>query len=657
MARAFSKFVIYLFIPGSLAAQMRNVEFKAGNFKYNPPGFKFAQQNLLEGNELIQNGNYGAAPIDYLAADSINPFNADLNAKIGVCYLNGVNKAKCLNYFRLAYQLKNDISKRINYFLGRGYHLNSQWDSALIEYQLALKHASGKELEEINKYIDECNNGMDLTQRPVKVIIENMGSNINGPNSDFRPLVTGDGSELIFTSMRHTFMGAEIDPVTGEYSEKLFISHKKKGIWDTAQPLEPPVNTTENEEGAFLAPDGKTLYIHRNTGGGDIYKSTYSEKTGWSEPVALNDSINSVYNESSICFSPDGKTMFFVSNRPGGIGGKDIYTSTMNSDSTWSSPVNMGSDINTPYDEDGVFMNPDGKTLYFSSKGHNSMGGYDIFVTVNKDGKWLEPKNLGSPVNTPDDDVYFTTSDNGYYGYYARTTEEGRLDIFRVNMEAFMPAEWIYKGTITDSITHEKLKVGLEFFDKSLGNTSPFGADTITGEYSLTMPANHVYTIRIGAKGYKEYIADITVPDTAAYRTIEKNITLEKAAPMMNDSCLLPLAQIMERFKGVVKDTDLMKNAIAHFGPSFCLKNLRFAIQLGVFHSTQKFNYKKYSSKAILENLPDGTTRITAGSYTTYAEARKFLEEYKKKGLKDTWIVGICNGKRYVLKELLHPAN
>jgi tetratricopeptide (TPR) repeat protein len=657
--RLLSKLFFCLFIPATVMGQLKDVKFKESNFKNDLNGFKLATMKLVEGNQHIANGEYGDALAAFLIADSINPSNADLNAKIGVCYLNGVNRAKCLKYFRLAYEINKHISSRIDYFLGRGYQLNYKWDSAIVEYQLALKSGSKRDEPEETKCIEECKNGSELMSVPVKVDMVKMNSNINGPFSDFRPLMSKDGKKFVFTSRRHSTLSTETDPVGGEYTSDIYISLLKNGIWDTAEMIDPPVNTIDNDEGAYITPDGNTLYLIRESRGGDIYRTSYSENRGWTLPVAISDTINSIYNESSLCFSPDGKTMYFVSSRPGGMGGKDIYTSTMNDDSTWTKPENLGKTINTQYDEDGVFMNPDGKTLYFSSKGHNTMGGYDIFITTKEGDGWSEPKNLGYPINTPDDDVYFTTSDEGLYGYYARTTDSNRFDIYKTSMVAFMPREWVYKGSITDSVSHEKLKVAIEFYDKAIAK-SPLGPDTITGEYSLSVPANHTYTMHISAKGYNDYTMDINVPDTAFYRKTEQNIklTLSSLAVMSkNDTCMPSVEVFMDRFKGGMKDTQVAKNALAHLDPSLCLKHMRFTIQLGLFHSTTKFNFKKYAKKTNQDKLPDGTIRITSGSYYTYQEARKELDKIKKKGLKDAFIIGTYNGKRYVLKELLHPAN
>ncbi|HTA84365.1 MAG TPA: hypothetical protein VK783_15580 [Bacteroidia bacterium] len=656
MTRSLSKvFICCLISSAPILAQQKDVAFSKSNFP-NPQALKLAGIKMSEGTEYIANGEYAAAVKDFLVADSINPNNADLNAKIGVCYLNGVNKALCLTYFRKAYQIKKSVSSRIDYFLARGYHLNYQWDSAIAEYQIALK-TTPRDKDEINKEIEECNNGKALMQQPVKAPMVNMGKLINGPFSDFRPLISSDGNEIIFTSRRHSSLSTDLSTVTGEYLDDIWISYKKNGMWDTVRNLDPPVNTIDNDDCAFLGPDNKTLYLIREGRSGDIYKCFYTDDHGWSLPVSIGDSINSMYSESSMCLSPDGRTMYFSSDRPGGIGKKDIYISTKQGDSSWNSPVNMGSTINTVYDEDGVFMNPDGKTLYFSSKGHNTMGGYDIFMTTNKDGVWSDAQNLGYPINTPDDDIYFSTSDNGLYGYYGRTTDSNRLDIYKVTMTAFMPKEWVYNGAITDSVSHKKLKVGFEFFDKATGTSSPFGADTITGKYSVTMMAGHQYTIRAKAFMYNDFSIDINVPDTALYSQTVQDIVMVKQhpKPLMADSCIPSMAKMMKMFKGGVKDTEVVRYAIAHLDGKLCLKDMRFTIQLGAFHSLKSFNFKKYVKKIDTETAPDGVIHVTSGSFENYEEAHKALDKLKKKGLKDAWIMGTYNGRRYVLKELLHP--
>jgi hypothetical protein len=222
-------------------------------------------------------------------------------------------------------------------------------------------------------------------------------------------------------------------------------------------------------------------------------------------------------------------------------------------------------------------------------------------------------------------------------------------------MTAFMPKEWAYAGGITDSISHTKLKATVEFLDKSSGKL--LSSDTVVGEYDITMPAGHNYTLRIRAKGYNDYIKEVNIPDTAIYQNIVQNVamvTYTPPKPLMADSCIPSMAIIMERFKGGEKDTTVMRNAIAHLDGSLCLKDMRFTVQLGAFRSIKGFNYKKYVKEVKTETAPDGMIHVTSGSFPNYREARKYLESIKKKGLKDAWIMGMYNGKRYVLKELLH---
>ncbi|MCB0381723.1 MAG: PD40 domain-containing protein, partial [Flavobacteriales bacterium] len=169
--------------------------------------------------------------------------------------------------------------------------------------------------------------------------------------------------------------------------------------------------------------------------------------------------INSKNQETSACFSPDGNTIYFVSNRPDGIGGKDIYKSTKNKDGKWGEAENLGRTINTIDDEDAVFLHADGKTLYFSSKGHKTMGGYDIFKSTYEKGKWSTPENIGYPINTADDDVCFVLTASGEYGYYtsAKLDGKGKRDIYRVSFidELNKPKLTLLKGVITDKKTGE----------------------------------------------------------------------------------------------------------------------------------------------------------------------------------------------------------
>jgi len=660
-----------------------NVRFDPSNFKNDPEGFKFAVQRLNEGNQYIRDAEYQMALPYFLSADSINPNNADLNAKIGVCYLNSYCKARCLQYFRKAYSINNRISKRIHFFLARGYHLNCQWDSAITEYQLALKKASKKEkrAENFERDIEECNNGKDLASHPVKTKIENLGASINSPYKDFRPYVVADESRLIFTSQRPDSNGVEQDPSTGEYIQAIYSSSYKDDKWTNAQLMSPAtVNGPDNNQSAYVTPDGKSIFVYRDLNGGDIYLTNYAEQA-WQECLALSDTINTPFRETSVCLSPNGKTIFFVSSRPGGKGGQDIYVAHKVSAGSWSKPVNLGDTlINTPYDEDGVFMNPDGKTLYFSSKGHNSMGGYDIFVTQydSVTDQCTPPKNLGFPINTPDDDVYFSTSDHGRFGYYGSFRDSinniGGYDIYRVYMDAFMPKELVLKGMVVDSVSGKTLNTTATITDKTSNTTSTMKLDSNTGKYYIVLPAGHQYEVKISAKDFADYVYNTTLPDTMSFREIDKKIYMVKPKVMLassskRDSCIPNMTILMQRFNGLASDTNIVRAALQNLDTNLCLKEMKFMVQIGAYTTVKHYRYKKYGIKesdvkTFVENASFTTdkgkasgstiTRFATGSFETYEEAKEYKMKLIKKGIKGAFVIGAYNNTRVDLKQLLH---
>ncbi len=665
---------VFPFAPDTLLAQ-QNVGFTSHNFKNNPTGLKLALDKIKEGDEHIKNEEYDLAMICYKTADSINPDNADLNIKIGVCYLNTKNfyKGGCLPYFTKGYALDHKISKRMDFYFARAYHLNYMWDSAITEYKAYTPHAGAKEKKDISRYIEQCNNGKELAQHPIPVKIENLGGAINSPYPDYSPFVTADENTIVFTSKRPGTTGGFIDPGTGEYFEDIYISHFKNGQWDTADDIGPPINTPDNDATAYLTPDGQKLFIFRDVNGGDIYLSTLGSQ-GWSNPVALSNKINTPYHESTVCLSPDGKILYFVSDKPGGKGGRDIYKSYLQPDSSWGDAINLGDTINTPYDEEGVYIHPDGKTMYFSSKGHNTMGGYDIFKSNKIGSSWGVPENLGYPVNTPDDDVFFIVSASGKHGYYASARDGGLggLDIYRLEMNGLTANLIVLKGVILDSITRNTLSAKITLLNKTTQITTPSKSKSGTGEYLLSLPAGSEYEIKVTADGYPDYTFNLTIADTVHYREIVKNIALfiPGSAPVkvisnadtvkpviaIADTCTPDIYTLLRRFNGLTADTSALKNMVKHLSGNLCLNDMKFTVQIGAYHFPKNFRYKNVELKPVaITGFPDGITRFTMGMYTTYHEAQLLRDEARRRGVKDAWVTGVYQGKRVVLSELLHP--
>ncbi len=562
----------YLFIPvlfvAFIASSQQNITFEKKNFKDNVKGYKQAMDSIDAGQKFYKMGPsryYMAIPY-FLAAEKFNPDNDQLNYLIGVCMLshNSAFKTNALPYLQKAYKLNPAVTPDIHYLLGRGYHLNMEWETAKQEYSAYLQTLDQKknqdQIADTKKKIEECNNGEILVKTPSRVFIDNLGGAINTANPEYSALVSADESEIIFTSKRPTNVGGKIDEDGGQYTEDLYISYFKNGNWSQSTNMGTPINTDENDATAGLSNDGQTLYLYRGSNGGDLYE-THLKGAAWTKPERMNNKINTQFQETSVSLGPDGKTLYFVSDKPGGFGDKDIYMSLMDVKGRWQEPVNLGPVINTQYAEEGVAMQADGKTLYFSSKGHNSMGGYDIFKSVYSNGHWSDPENLGYPINTPDDDVFFSISASGKHGYYSSVRKEGHgeNDLYMITflgpekpvvqsneddllagmggvadvmMTAAVavnsPKITLLKGIITDSMTHKPIEASIELVDNKKNIViASFLSNITTGKYLVSLPAGINYGIAVKAEGYLFYSANFDLPDTSKYMVVEKNVALQ----------------------------------------------------------------------------------------------------------------------------------
>jgi len=433
---------------GGTLAHAQNVPFTKEHFNIDKEGLKLAQREIAEGDHEMgaDPARFGAALPHYLRAQKFNPNNALLNARIGECYLHSSTKQAALSYLQKAQQLDATAEPRMHYLLARALHLNGQWAAAIKEYEQARPVAADATSDDVAVTTDdlaqrvrECHRGQQLQAKPIRVLLENAGPAINSPMSDYAPLISADETVLLLTSRRSGSTGGQLDSEGDGMLEDIYQSDWNGTAWGPAHNLGAPVNTASHDATVGLSADGHHLLVYLEDNEGDIYESNLVGSV-WSKPKNLGARINTKYHESAACYSPDGKFIYFVSDRPGGRGGRDIYRVELEA----RTPAqNLGSVINSPYDEEGVFMHPDGKTLYFSSKGQSSIGGYDIFKsTLLPSGQWSEPENLGWPINTPDDDVYFVMGASNQHAYYS-TDQPGGLggkDIYRVSFLGPEPA-------------------------------------------------------------------------------------------------------------------------------------------------------------------------------------------------------------------------
>jgi len=561
-------FLLIAGAAGKLFSQT-NVEFKKKNFRERKHELRVALKELKKADNLYEfgGGNYMLALEHYLKAQDFNPNNVSLNYKIGNCYLNSVDRTKSITYFENAIKLNPKISQDLHYLLGQAFHLNLEFDKAISEYKTYKELLSplnlAKYTKEIEKKIIEATNGKELIKNPVRVFIDNLGNTVNTIYPEYSPIINADESMMVFTSSRDNTTGGKKDPFDSKYFEDVYISSNIGGTWSA--PINPgkPLNSRLHDASVGLSPDGQVLQIYKGRKrGGDIYECKLKGKK-WSKPDKLSKSINSKYHESSASFGPDGRTLYFVSNRPGGYGEGDIYMTKKNNKGRWTKPVNLGPIINTEYSEEGVFMHPDGKTLYFSSKGHKTMGGYDIFKSVFENGQWSEPENIGYPINTPDDDVFFTISANGLHGYYssAMAGGYGGQDIYMItfmgpekpvinNNEDNLLASLakpvsetvieptveiksnkltLLKGTIVDDISSSPLKAIIDLTDNVRNEViASFESNSATGKYLVSLPSGVNYGIAVKADGYLFHSENFDIPAATGYNEIVKDIRMKK---------------------------------------------------------------------------------------------------------------------------------
>jgi outer membrane protein OmpA-like peptidoglycan-associated protein len=367
------------------------------------------------------------------------------NYDAGLMHLNTINKGRSVKYFQRVFRQDPSYRFDIEYRIGKGYQFALDFEKALQFYNLYRAKLTEKsnyqgkdkvDMETVERSIFECENGLEFVIKPGNFSIVNIGREINSEYEDYAPVVNENEDEIVFTTRRREDNMNENVYDDNKPWEDIFIAKKVDGKWQSAKNIGAPVNTPYHNSNTALSADGSILFLYSDEGNGDIYFSE-NQNGVWTEPQPL-PGINSTFEEKSVSISSDEKTIYFSSNRPGGYGGLDIYKATLDNKGVWSNVKNLGPKINTELEDDGPFIDYDGVTLYFSSMGRKGMGGFDIFKsTYNPNAnEWSEPENLGYPINTPDNDIYFVTSKDSKRAYYSSVREDGigYTDIYMITI-------------------------------------------------------------------------------------------------------------------------------------------------------------------------------------------------------------------------------
>ena len=504
------------------------------------------KQTLINAQKHIQLGEINDAIQDlelYFKNDSTN---SNVNYLLGVCYTKtDPTRLKALHYLLHVTEInpaydnasvkERKASPEAYWLMALAQYKNSLFEDALVSLEKYKEFivSDPEKNKDAEKMILRSKNAIELIKTPVKINLINLGKVINSEFDDHSPVFNIDETVMVFTSKRKGSTG-NFKTSDKQYFEDIYICRKaSNGEWSAPEKISENINSMEHEASVALSADGNDLIIYKDdVGDGNLYVSHFNG-TEWSKPEKLSNNVNSTFDESHASISSDGSTLYFSSNRPGGFGGYDLYISKRLPNGDWSLAQNAGSSINTEFDESGPFIHPDGSTLYFSSKGHNSMGGYDLFFTILKDnGTFSRPENMGYPINSIDDDVFYVLSADGKRAYYSTQQPDGigGKDIYLMDLLSLPErALVVVTGFIREKKSNNVVKdLVLKINDIKTGSLiGEFKPNKQTGKYTIVVPKSKEYTLSSEGSKYKFPTEPLTIPENSSFYYLQKPIVLD----------------------------------------------------------------------------------------------------------------------------------
>lgn len=554
----------------------QEVEFKAGNFKDQKDEYKAIEAKLEQANLFLEQANDAVALVTnpgdnfrkalslYLEADKFNDKSAKVNMNIGNCYLYTNEKYKAIPYVKKAEELNAEVDPFLHFLLGQCYQLEQEFDKAIKHYKTYEENAKNKYVEEykklISKYKKECKSGKELVVDKKRVWVDNVNE-INSTEDDFCPALSVDGEVMMFNSRRknnHT------PNEFGVYDSDIYTSNFDGKKWSAPKNVGAPLNTANDDAASSLAYDGQRLLLWKKNDKDEslVYESKL-KGLSWGEPYEkMSYIVSKEQNNTFACYEPLDIKVYYITDKRGDRN-IDFSGLMVQYDNKWGKGQSAGHTINSKFHEESVYIAPDGRTMYFSSQGHNSMGGSDIFVVRKNDlEQWGEPENLGYPINTPYDDVFFAATANGKYAYISsnRPGGKGGMDIYKVTFwgpekqfdiatEDYLLASiakpikdnsiakqakverkslTVFKGKVIDAISRKPIEADLEIMDNTKGEAiSTFKSNSATGKFLLSLPGGKNYGISVKKDGYLFHSENFNIPASSDFNMVDKVIELK----------------------------------------------------------------------------------------------------------------------------------
>ena len=426
------------------------------------------------------------------------------------------------------------------YHLARAYHLNNRYDKAISLYKKYNSTTGAKSdlILDTERNIEMCTNAKTLVQKPLNLQFENLGKHVNSKGKEYLPLITPDESMLFYTTRRLGTTGRVFD-LEGYYTADIYLSKFKYGKWSKARSIGSP-NSYGNEQTAGISEDGKTLlYYVNNPQSKNNLQISNKSRSSFKRAIKIESKEinNNTGIQSSAAISNNIDYIIFSSDKADGLGKNDLYICKKLPNGEWAKPINMGKSINTKYDESYPHLCDNGMTLYFSSTGHNSIGGYDIFVSHFDLAKkeWTKPTNVGYPLNTPHNNIAVSFSKNKKYAYVAthRKDSYGDLDIYKVDFIETDPLYTVIKGCILDTDSNSiNTTLSIEVFNKKTDELCGiYEVNPTNGNFIMALPPNS-YEINIDIPGKGDFKQPLIIAGRNKYKKERThNITVTFDSP------------------------------------------------------------------------------------------------------------------------------
>ena len=483
---------------------------------------------------------YFPKAIDYLnQAQSKDPDYADIYIMKGDIFNFTLRSDSAMVNYQRAIDLIGDPDPMLYYIAGNEGAKCGEYEYALktLQHFLQTGLQYSDVLPEVQKTIANCKFAIEAKKNPMQYELVNLGSTINSEWDEYLAAITADDEQIVFTVKRPRDKGTVCAFCLNE--EDLYASRKSVGEWLPREALSAPVKSGYNEGAQCLSPDGKYLLYTMcdadfGMGSCDLY---WVKRIGdrWSRPRNFGAPVNTSSWESQPSMAADGMTVYFASSRAGGFGGMDIWKTTMTAEGEFSIPENLGPAINTPGDDAAPFIHSDGRTLYFASNGRVGMGGYDLYYsTLQADGTWSEPVNMGYPINSPADEINIFINASGTVAYIASDKDGGfgGLDLYSFVLDDQLrpnPVTYI-KGHVRDAFSGEPLAARIEMIDL---NTKQL----LTSTSSDPQTGSYLACVHTGGN----ILLNVSHPD---YPFFSENFQIEKTytelSPYLKDISLQP---------------------------------------------------------------------------------------------------------------------